>query len=67
MIIHTKSSSPELERALRQLRLEVFAGLNHGFFDLSVSCELIADRKRRLTIKSGKSYRFVIAEDEVSD
>lgn len=67
MQAHSAPSCPELEKAFARLRQEVFAGIRHGFFELTVACELATDRKRRLTIKSGKSYRFVIAEEEVSD
>jgi len=55
----------EMERALRRLESEVREGLEHGFFDLSITCEVIKEGKRRLTIKAGKSYRFVIPEQEL--
>ena len=55
----------EIERALRRLETEVREGLEHGFFDLSITCEVIKDGKRRLTIKAGKSYQFVIREQEL--
>ena len=55
----------ELQRALRKLESEVREGLGHGFFELSVTCEVIKDGKRRLTIRAGKSYQFVIPEQEV--
>jgi hypothetical protein len=59
------STGFELERALRRLETEVREGLQHGFFDFSISCEVIKDGKRRLTIKAGKSYQFVIPEHEI--
>ena len=55
----------ERERALRKLETEVREGLEHGFFDLSITCEVIKDGKRRLTIRAGKSYQFVIPEQEL--
>lgn len=55
----------EMERALRRLESEVREGLVHGFFDFSITCEVIKDGKRRLTIKAGKSYQFVIPEQEL--
>mgnify|MGYP000883461050 CR=1 FL=1 len=67
MQAHPAPSCPELEKAFARLRQEIYAGIRHGFFDLAVTCELIPERKRRLTIKAGKSYRFVISEQEVSD
>ena len=54
----------ELRQALQKLESEVLEGLGHGFFELSVSCEVIKDGKRRLTIKAGKSYQFVIPPQE---
>lgn len=67
MQAHPTPSCPELEKALARMRQEIFDGVRHGFFDLAVTCELISERKRRLTIKAGKSYRFVISDQEVSD
>jgi hypothetical protein len=59
------SAEQELNRALRRLESEVRDGLGHGFFELSVTCEVIKEGKRRLTIKVGKSYQFIIAEHEL--
>jgi hypothetical protein len=55
----------EFQRAFRKLESEIRDGLRHGFFELSVTCELINEGKRRLTIRSGKSFQFIIAEEEV--
>jgi hypothetical protein len=54
-----------LEQALRKLNEEVIEGLQHGFFELTITCELINDRKRSVTIKFGKSHRFVLAETDL--
>ncbi len=56
---------PALQRALRKLESEILQGVHHGFFELSVACEVIKGGKRRLTIKAGKSYQFVIPEEEL--
>jgi hypothetical protein len=58
------SAGFELEQALRRLETEVREGLQHGFFDFSITCEVIKGGKRRLTIKAGKSYQFVIPAQE---
>jgi hypothetical protein len=56
----------EVERALRRLESEVREGLEHGFFDFSITCDVIKDGKRRLTIKAGNrgnSVRQPSSED----
>jgi hypothetical protein len=55
----------ELQRAFQKLESEIRDGLGHGFFELSVSCEVIKDGKRRLNIKAGKSFHFIVSEEEV--
>jgi len=55
----------ETARALLRLESEVREGLAHGFFELSITCEVIKGGKRRLIISAGKSYQFVIPEREV--
>jgi len=58
-------AATEVNRALSLLQSEILEGLRHGFFDLSVSGELIKGGKRRLTIPAGKSYQFVISIEEL--
>ena len=47
-----------------RLTREVRDGLRHGFFEISVVCEIENGGKRGLTIKAGKSHRFTIPEEE---
>ena len=64
---HTGSSrTPQLDEAMARLIGEVHEGLAHGFFDFTVSCELVRDGKRRFTLKAGKSHRFTIPEAEIA-
>jgi hypothetical protein len=42
-------------------------GLRHGFFDMAITCEIGTDQKRILTVKSGKSHRFVVPFDQIQD
>jgi hypothetical protein len=56
----------QVDRALGKLREVVLQGLEHGFFECTVVGEIIQERKRRLLIKAGKSFQFVIAADELS-
>ncbi len=53
----------ELEQAFRRLNQEVRDGLQHGFFQITVRCELGTGRRRELTLEAGKNYRFVIDAD----
>jgi len=55
----------ESERALAKLRQVVVEGLQHGFFDYTVTCETISGKKRRLVIKAGVSHQFIIPLEEV--
>lgn len=40
-------------------------GLEHGHFRLNINCELTQNKRRLLTIESGKSYLFLLDENEV--
>ncbi len=55
----------QVDQALAKLREIVWQGLEHGFFECTVLGEIIQDQKRRLVIKAGKSFQFVIAADEL--
>lgn len=63
----TSNTRGALAMALSKLSEEIRDGLRHGFFQLEVTCELMNGRKRRLTIKTGKSHQFIIGEKELSD
>jgi hypothetical protein len=45
----------------------ILDGLRHGFFEMSVSCDIEGGRRRVLTVKSGKSYRYNIPFDQISE
>ena len=57
----------QLGEVMRRLTLEIRDGLKHGFFELSLVCETVKGRKRRLTINSGKKHQFTISEEEIDD
>ena len=38
--------------------------MRHGFFEFVLSCEVVGQERRRLTLRAGKSYQFVIPNDE---
>jgi hypothetical protein len=64
-VIPTNSNKPALEQAMDRLFGEVRDGLRHGFFELTVACEIVKGGKRGLTIKAGKNHRFTIPEEEI--
>jgi hypothetical protein len=51
--------------ALAHLERVVVDGLRHGFFDYSISCEIVSGSKRQLVIRAGKSHKFTIPEEEL--
>jgi hypothetical protein len=55
----------QVDRALGKLREIVLQGLDHGFFECTIIGEIIKEQKRRLLIKAGNSFQFVIAADEL--
>ena len=61
----TSNNTSELDRARTRLWSIVEDGLRHGFFECTVSSEVVNGKKRRLVIKAGKSDQFTIAEDEL--
>jgi hypothetical protein len=65
MVDHKRCNDGVLNQAMQKLDDEVRNGLKHGFFECTITCEVITDRKRRLTIKTGKSYRFTVGEEEL--
>lgn len=54
-----------LEKALEMLTREIRIGVKHGFFEYQIHCEIIANKKRKITIKAGKSYQFHVSEEEL--
>ena len=61
----TNSNKPTIDQAMDRLSREVRDGLRHGFFELTVACEIVKGGKRGLTIKAGKNHRFTIPEEEI--
>ena len=54
-----------LARALDYVRDQLVDGLRHGFFECTITCEIVRDRKRRLLVKAGKSEQFTIPANEL--
>jgi len=60
---HPSPRTSELDAAMARVLEELREGLAHGFFDYSMSCEIVRGGKRRFTLRAGKSHRFVIPEE----
>ena len=57
-------SNRTLEKALVQITEAIKSGVKHGFFEYQINCEIVKENKRKITIKTGKSYQYYISEDE---
>jgi hypothetical protein len=45
----------------------IIDGLQHGFFQYSIACEVGNGGKRHLIISAGKSHKFTLRPDELPD
>jgi hypothetical protein len=57
-------SNRTLEKALEQITEAIKSGVKHGFFECQINCEIVKGNKRKITIRTGKSYQHHISEDE---
>lgn len=64
--VQGRTRDSQLSEALASLERLVVDGLQHGFFEYSISCETAHGRKRHLVIRAGKSHKFTIPENELS-
>ena len=53
-----------IDRALSRVLAEIYDGLRHGFFELTLTCEVVGQERRRLTVRAGKSHQFLIPQEE---
>ena len=56
-----------LDDALEKVNDVVLDGLKHGFFDYTITCEMVKDRRRRLIIHAGKSHQYTIPEEALAN
>ena len=56
--------APAIDRAMSRILAEIHDGLRHGFFEFTLTCEVVGQERRRLTLRSGKSHQFVLSKDE---
>jgi hypothetical protein len=60
----TSGSRDRVEVALQRVLAEIHAGLRHGYFEYTLTCEVIGQGRRRLLLRAGKHYQFLIPADE---
>ena len=53
-----------VEQLLDKLRTMITEGIEHGYFDISVSCRVVNEKKREILLKSGKSFVFIIGSSK---
>jgi hypothetical protein len=53
-----------IDRALSRVLAEIHDGLRHGFFEFTLTCEIVNQERRRFTLRAGKSHQFVIPKEE---
>lgn len=58
------ASAPAIDRAISRVLAEIHDGLRHGFFEFTVTCEIVGQERRRLILQAGKSYQFVIPKED---
>ena len=54
-----------LSEVLGFLERMVLDGLGHGFFEFTVTCSIGSARRREVIIRSGKSHKFIIREEDL--
>ncbi len=53
-----------LNRLMRRVIAEIDDGVRHGHFEYTLSCEVIGQGRRRVVLRAGKHYQFVLPLDE---
>jgi hypothetical protein len=51
-------------RAMSRVVAEIQDGLRHGYFEYTLTCEIIGRDRRRLTLRAGKSPQFLIPKED---
>jgi hypothetical protein len=66
-VVKQSAASTERDTMFARLQEIILDGLRHGFFDCSITCELVKGRNRRVVIKAGKSHQFTIKEEDLQN
>ena len=56
----------EIQNLWERIKQEIMSGLQHGFFDFSLTGE-IKNGKRHVTLKAGKNHKFTIAPEDIQE
>jgi hypothetical protein len=58
---HTDDSTRD--RVLARILAAIHDGLRHGYFEYTLTCEVIGHSRRRLVLHAGKTYQFVLTAE----
>ncbi len=62
---HSSSeSSYRLDQAINRVVAEIHAGVHHGYFEYTLTCEIVSQGRRKLVLRAGKHYQFLITAEE---
>lgn len=59
----SRRSAGAVDAALNQVTNRIRDGLRHGYFEFTLTCEVIGSERRRLVLRAGKTYQFVLPGD----
>jgi hypothetical protein len=60
-----RSGGPQFKKAMAFLEKTIIECLDHGFFDCSITSEVVPGGKRQVMIRVGKSHKFTIPEEDL--
>ena len=64
-MIDQRSGKPAgLHAAVQRVLNEIGTGLQHGYFEYTLTCEIVNQGKRKLVLRAGKHYQFLVAAEE---
>lgn len=56
----------DLQKLWERLKGEIMSGLRHGFFEYSIVSEF-KNGKHHVTLKTGKSHKFLIEPEDINN
>lgn len=62
--MRSRQATRAVEGALARIVSEIHDGLHHGYFEFTLSCEITGQGRRRLLLRAGKTYQFLIPAEE---